>query len=44
MGLITVFWPLTMTGVGRLVLQTGEARSVMDCNLKPMRLVGQSKG
>jgi len=31
--LITAFWPLTMTGGGELVLQTGETRLVVDCNV-----------
>jgi hypothetical protein len=39
-GLITVFWPLTTTGAGRLVVQTGEARFVVDCKVKPVTVVG----
>ena len=33
-GLVTVFCPLTMTGAGRLVVQTDETRSVVDCRVK----------
>src|SRR6266536_521309 len=44
MGLVTVFWPLTTTGVGELVLQTaGEARLVVDCKVNPTALVGHVK-
>ena len=40
MGLVTVFCPLTIRGAGRLVVHTGEARLVVDCNVKPVKLVG----
>lgn len=41
MGLVTTFCPLTTTGEGRLVVQILEARSVVDCTVKPVKLVGQ---
>jgi hypothetical protein len=31
LGLVTVFCPFTIRGAGTLVLQTGEARFVVDC-------------
>ena len=34
-GLVTVFCPLTTTGPGELVVQTGETRFVVDCRLNP---------
>src|ERR1017187_4300392 len=44
MGLVTVFCPLTMTGAGKLVLQTDcEARFVADCNVNPAALAGHVK-
>jgi hypothetical protein len=42
-GLVTVFCPLMTTGVGELVVQTGEARLVVDCKLSPVALVGHVK-
>ena len=42
-GLVTVNCPLTMTGVGELVVQTGERRFVVDCKLKPVGTAGQVK-
>ena len=42
-GLVTVFCPPTTTGAGGLVVQTGEARFVVDCRVKPVKLVGQAK-
>jgi len=41
MGFVTVFSPLTKTGASGLVVQTGEARFVVDCRVKPVKLVGQ---
>ena len=36
-----MFCPLTMTGAGELVVQTAdELRSVADCRVKPVALVG----
>jgi hypothetical protein len=43
MGLVTVFWPLTTTGTEELVVQTGEARFVVDCSRNPVAFVGQVK-
>ena len=43
MGLVTVFCPLTTTGAGELVAQTGETRFVVDCKVKPVALVGHVK-
>ena len=43
MGLVTVFCPLTTTGTGELVVQTGETRFVVDCRVNPMALVGHVK-
>src|SRR5215831_804459 len=40
-GLVTVFWPFTTNGGGRLVVQTGEPRFVVDCSVKLVKLVGQ---
>ena len=40
---MTVYWPLTMTGAGRLVVQTGEARLVVDCKAKAPESAGQVK-
>ena len=42
-GLVTVLSQLTMTGAGRLVVQIGEVRLVVDCRVKPVKLVGQDK-
>src|ERR1700675_4205630 len=42
-GLVTVFCPLTTTGAGELVVQTDDARLVVDCRLKPVELVGHIK-
>ena len=39
-GLVTVYWPFTMTGAGELVVQAGEARFVVDCRVNPVALVG----
>ena len=36
MGLVEVYWPLTMTGAGRFVVQTCEARLVVDCKANPV--------
>jgi hypothetical protein len=33
MGFVTVYWPLMTTGAGRLVIQTGEARFLVDCRV-----------
>ena len=41
MGLVTVFCPLTTTGVAELVVQSGDERFVVDCRVKP--LAGQDK-
>jgi len=36
MGLVTVFWPLTMTGAGETVVQiAGETKLEVDCKVKP---------
>jgi hypothetical protein len=44
MGLVTVFWPLTTTGAGELVVQIAdEARFVVDCKANPMALAGHVK-
>jgi len=44
MGFVTVFWPLTTTGTGELVVQTaGETRFVVDCKVNPVALVGHVK-
>ena len=44
MGLVTVFWPLTMTGDGETVVQApGETRFVVDCRDKPVALVAISR-
>ena len=43
MGLVTVFCPLITTGAIELVVQTVEARFVVDCGVKPEKLVGQVK-
>src|SRR5437868_5003811 len=43
MGLVTVFWPLTTTGAGRLVVQTGNARFVVYCKVTPVPLVDHVK-
>ena len=43
MGLVTANCPLTMTGVGELVIQTGETRFVVDCRVKPVKFVGHDK-
>ena len=41
MGLVTVFCPLTITGAGKLVLQTeGETKFVADRKIDPAALVG----
>ncbi len=41
MRLVTVFCPLTTTGVGEFVVQTtGEIKFVVDCKVYPMALVG----
>ena len=41
MGLVTVFWPLTMTGPVETVVQTaGETRFVVDCKVNLVALVG----
>ena len=41
MGLVTTFWSLMMTGVGRFVLQAAdEPRLVVDCKVNPVALVG----
>ena len=41
---VTVFWPLTTTGAGELVVQAaGTIRFVVDCRVKPVALVGQVK-
>ena len=41
MRLVTVFCPLTTTGAGELVVQTGgETRLVVDCKMNPAALVG----
>ena len=40
MKLVTVFCPLTTTGAGEFVAQTGERRFVVDCKVKPVKLVG----
>ena len=43
-GLVTVFWPLTTTGAGRLVVQTAEGlRFVVDCKVKPVAVVDQDR-
>jgi hypothetical protein len=36
MGLVTVFCPLTTTGAAELVVQTGEARFVVNCRVYPV--------
>ena len=33
--MVTVFWPVAMTGPGETLVQTGEARLVVDCKVKP---------
>jgi len=43
MELVRVFWPAMTTGVGELVLQTGEPRLVVDCKVKPTALVDHDK-
>src|SRR6266851_5459398 len=43
MGLVTVFCPLTTTGPGETLVQTGETRFVVHCKLNPPALVGQVK-
>ena len=43
MGFVTVFWPAMTTGAGELVLQTGEARFVVDCKVNPTALVDQMR-
>ena len=41
--MVTVFCPLTTTDAGRLVLQTGEMRFVVDSKVNPTALVGHVK-
>ena len=43
MALVTVFCPLTTTGNEELVAQTGPARFVVDCRVKPVKLVDHIK-
>ena len=44
MGLVTVFWPLTTTGAGELVVQTAdEPKFVVDCKVNPAGWVGHVK-
>src|SRR5260221_9445588 len=43
MGFVAVSCPLTTTGAGELVVQTGETRFVVDCNVNPTALVGHVK-
>src|SRR5438105_3700195 len=43
MGFVTVFCPLTTTGAGELVVQTGDTRFVVDCKVNPAALAGHVK-
>jgi len=44
MELVTMFCPLTTTGAGELVTQAAVgAKFVVDCNVKPVALVGHVK-
>jgi hypothetical protein len=43
MGLVTVFCPLTTTGVIELVIQTGNSRSVVDWRVNPVGSVGHDR-
>ena len=44
MELVTVYWLLTITGAGETVVHSAcETRSVVDCNVNPVALVGQVK-
>jgi hypothetical protein len=38
---VTVYWPVTMTGTGETLIQTGVRRLVVDCKVNPVALVGQ---
>ena len=41
---MTVYWLLTITGAGETVVHSAcETRSVVDCNVNPVALVGQVK-
>ncbi len=40
---MTVYWPLKMTGAGRLVVQIEEPMLVLDCRVKPVPVVGHDK-
>ena len=40
MGLVTVNWPLTMTGPGNTVLHAAGRRLVVDCRKNPPWFVG----
>ena len=42
-GFVTAFCPLITTGAGKFVVQIGETRFVVDCNLKPVASVGHVK-
>ena len=40
-GLVTKFWPLTVTGVVKMLLQTVEEfKFVVDCNVERIEFVG----
>ena len=44
MGLVTVFRPLTTIGVEITLVQTaGETKSVADCKVNPVALLGQDR-
>ena len=44
MGLVTVFWPLTMTGAGETVVQVAdEKRFVVDCKVNLVAWDGQNR-
>ena len=44
MGLVTVFWPLTTTGLGETTIQTpAEPRFVLDCKVNPLAAADQVK-
>lgn len=40
MGLVTTFCPLTTTGAGETVFQSGDIRFVVECKVKLVALVG----
>ena len=41
--MVTLFCPLTTTGTGVFVVQTGERRFVLHCKVSPVRLVGHAR-